>query len=163
MTGHNTEPIISSTRNENNIFSKYLKFGIICVVSGIFFIYFGDLFARETNYFSSDFERYMPIFFIGFGGIGVLSGVALPFLMKSQAKMFHMRVFKECIIGKGVVVSHGSLSGQILNFEEKAENISSVSTDKSNVIINLRDGRRIQCPADNAEEIAVIIRNNCLH
>lgn len=163
MIGNSTEPIITSTRNVNNVFNHYLKFGILCVMCGIFFIYFGDLFARETNFFSSDFERLMPIFFIIFGGIGVLTGVTLPFLMKSQAKMFQMSVYKKCIIGRAMVSSQGSLNGQILNFEERAENISSVSTDKRNVIINLRDGRKILCPADNAEEIAIIIRNICLH
>ena len=97
--------------------------------------------------------------FMGFGGLEVLMGAAFPFLMKAQEKIYHLSVYKECIIGRGIVSSQGSLKGEALNFEEKAENFSSVSTDKSIVIINLRDGRRIKCPADNAEEIALVIRN----
>lgn len=159
MTVYNTKPIITSKRDENKIFNTNLKYGIFGVISGIFFMYLGNLFASEVDCYSREYDLFIPMLFMGFGGLEVLMGAAFPFLMKAQAKIYHLSVYKECIIGRGIVSSQGSLKGEALNFEEKAENFSSVSTDKSIVIINLRDGRRIKCPADNAEEIALVIRN----
>lgn len=159
MNEQNNEILISSTRNENNAFNNSLKISLFFIVFGIIGVFIGDWLAKQTR---EESELYLPILILCCGGVLVLAGIALPFIEKSKAKIYHISVYKNAIDGKAMIFSQGSTNFQILDFHENTDVITSVSTATNLIVVNLKDGRRIQCPADNAEEIANVIRKECI-
>lgn len=155
MSEHNKETLISSVRSENNAFNNTLKISVLFIILGIIGVFIGNFLAKQA---SSDSDSFFSILILGCGGVSVVGGIVLPFIEKAKAKIYHIDVFKSTIDGTGMVFTQGTTNGQILEFHENINNIMSVSSSKNLVVINLKDGRRIQCPADNAKEITLVIR-----
>jgi hypothetical protein len=158
MTNMSGAAIISSKKDVSKVFFNYLILGGISVILGIIFIWLGVYFIDQVSYFSSDFERYMPFLIMGMGGMGILAGVPLPFLKVYLEKSYYLNVFHDHIEGRGTSFAQAGNVGQVINFYEPTANISSVSTAGNAVVINLKDGRKIKCSADNADEIAHVMR-----
>ena len=104
-------------------------------------------------------DSLQPVFLVLalFGVFGSISYVLLPLALKKSAKNFSLCVYENHIEGKCAKTT--GLQTSIQEIYEQNNNICSVSTADNRVIINLKDGGSLSCPAGNALEIAKIIRS----
>lgn len=168
---NNTSLILSSTLDTKKVFKKAfnfcLKLTFFFIAGGIFLLWIGNYLFEPTSYYRryDESDMYMLYFFMLMGGISILLGfvvLVFPFLIKSKTKKYHISIYNDRIIGKGLIHSQDGLSGQMMDFQEKSEDISSVSTANRSIVVNMKDGRRIDCLADNYEDIAEIIRTHLI-
>ena len=104
-------------------------------------------------------DELQPIF-VGLGilgAIGAIAGFIGPIISKNNAKGFSLHVYRDHVEGRCPKTT-GTLT-QVQEFYEKFENLSSVSLAANTIVINLKDGSNLRCPASNARTVADVIRS----
>ena len=146
--------IVESNVDSNKIQNSQRKMGAIFIVGGILLIAIGIFFIGQS---SSDMDIYMSVFFMVMGGFSLIMGFAYPGIMKRQIGSHKINVHEKYIEGNGLKSSGETKS--LIEFNEKIDNISSVSKSGNFVVLNLKDGSSISIIADNADDIIIAIRN----
>lgn len=148
--------VVSTDSNPGKAFANGIRLSIFCIVMGIIAIWAGQKLIDSLTYFSRDYEKIMAEAVYVLGYIMIMLAVIYPFCMKYIAKKNTMYVYTDCI--EGVCFRIVASTQTLVNFQETYNNISSVSTVKNKIMVNLKDGCTLRCNANNAENVAAAIR-----
>ena len=148
--------VISADSDPGKAFANGIKLSIFCIIMGIIAIWAGRELTDSLTYFSRDYEKIMAEAVYVLGYIMIMIAVIYPFCMKYIAKKNIMYVYTDHIEGAcfRIVANTQTLE----NFQETYDNISSVSTIKNKIMVNLKDGCTLRCNANNAKDVAAAIR-----
>lgn len=148
--------VVSSDNSPQKAFLRALKFSIFAIVLGIAVTFVGYILLEDLTYFSKDSEEWMAIGVFAVGIILVVLGIVFPVAARITAGKCKIDVFEDHIEGKAFKVVANTQT--LMDFYETYDKISSVSTAKNIVSINLLSGNSIRCTAFNAEQVSKAIR-----
>lgn len=156
MCSSTTKPVMSTDNNPGKAFRGGMKVSVYCIIVGVITCIAGQWSIDSLNYFSKDYEEILAIGIYVLGIILILGAVVYPFGMTYVAKKCRMHIYEDCITGECFRIVANSQT--LVNFQESYDKISSVSTIKNNIMVNLKDGSTLRCNAYNAEDVAAAIR-----
>jgi hypothetical protein len=148
--------IISTDNDLKKSSANARKYSLFLIVLSVILIALGGTWMTNLSRYADDSEKFLSTGLAVAGGLGILVAIIYPAAQKSLISKQILYVYDDHIEGKACYRTANSQS--LLQVYETYDKISSVSTQKNAVLLNLKDGRVLQCPAYNAEEIASAIR-----
>lgn len=148
--------LVSGDTNPGKALRQWLIFSVIAILVGIVITVGGNTAVGELTYFSRDLEVILAHGMLIWGLVLIVLGIVLPFLSVTVARKSRLNVYEDYIEGYAFHVVANKR--QLMGFHETYDKISSVSTVKNSVSINLTSGNSIRCNVFNAEQVANAIR-----
>lgn len=149
--------LIEADHNPSKAVRSIRGFTIAAMIMGIFFVIIGGALVNVISPYEKGIEKYIPYALISVGIVLILMGIVMPVIAKKSTANVRLEVYADHIEGRGSRTA-GGVTQTLMEFYEKIEKISSVSTTKDTVTMNLKDGAAITVRAFNAEEVAKVIR-----
>ena len=130
---------------------------LVIIVAGLLMCILGFVIDGPTarQIFGSEGEL-VTMFFLIFGGIMLILGIATPFLSAYQSKKCYIDVYETYVSGAYLVRQKGSVD-QYVPFQLSYGEIRNVSASKNKVYLHTVSGT-IQCFAFNADKICLEIQ-----